>query len=94
MSKTNNTQAVQTELSPTERIIQHVTTNKNMSTSAVIRYVASVLKAEKPDHTFQSLNAATYNFIKSNLPSVRTKTDGEIRYQHVRGVMITPITAK
>jgi hypothetical protein len=84
------TQEVEQPKTLEQRIVDHVTNNK-MSTSAVIRYVASSLKAEKPDHTFQSLNGATYNFLKKHLPNVTTKSGGEIRYQHVRGVMVTPV---
>jgi hypothetical protein len=71
-----------------DSIINHINNNK-MSTSAIIRYVASHFEG-----SFQEVNNQTYNFIKKNLPNVTTKNGGEIRYQHVRGVMITPIGTK
>src|SRR5690606_14429407 len=93
MSKTTktNTAVVETNeaTNPHQGVIDHVTKNK-MSTSAIIRYVAASLKTD--DDTFQSVNNKTYNFIKKHLPQVTTKSGGEIRYQHVRGVMSQILT--
>lgn len=50
-------------------------------TSKKIRFLAS-----------QGMSTADiYKFLKGK---VTTKTGGEIRYQHVRNVMITPLTSK
>lgn len=97
MSKTNNARVLeQTNETKTETraemIQKHVATNK-MSTSAVIRYVASQMKHDNPDASWQAINGLTYNFIKAHLPTVTTKNGGEIRYQHVRGVMTQILTS-
>ena len=85
MTKTNEQKIVE---SKEEMIVKHISNNK-MSTSAIIRYVASQFEG-----TFQEKNNKTYNFIKKHLPNVTTKHGGEIRYQHVRGVMSQILTSK
>ena len=85
MTKTNEKTV---ELSFEEKIVQHINSNK-MTTSAIIRYIAASFEG-----TFQEKNNKTYNFIKKNLPNVTTKNGGEIRYQHVRGVMSQILTSK
>lgn len=98
MTKTNNARVLeQTNETKTETraemIQKHVLANK-MSTSAVIRYVAAQMKGDNADASWQDINRLTYNFIKSHLPTVTTKSGGEIRYQHVRGVMTQILTSK
>jgi len=91
-TKTNTATVNESEIvNPHQAIIDHVTNNK-MSTSAIIRYVAASVKSE--GDTFASVNNKTYNFIKKHLPQVTTKSGGEIRYQHVRGVMSQILTGK
>lgn len=86
MTKKNEQQT--NELSFEEKIINHINNNK-MSTSSIIRYINAQFEG-----TFQEKNNKTYNFIKKYLPNVTTKNGGEIRYQHVRGVMVQILTSK
>jgi hypothetical protein len=66
-------------------------TEDRKSTSSIIRYIASEMSKTKEGLSFQEINNLTYNFIKKEVPLLKTKHGGEIRYQHVRGVMITPL---